>query len=133
MSKNKNTPIEAEDIPDEDLLYHRIHKNLLINCKDNEIPAGAIRNTGFCNPPGMSTDWSKYSTPTQTKDRGPQDPEKYKVISMPVGDVRIISEQSVEHTPTINNPAHSTIFGPKDSSHPEIRIKFTRIATLLVD
>lgn len=125
--------IEVEEIPGKDLLYHRLHKNFFKNQpEDNKfIRPGAIKNTGNANPPGMSTDWAKYSTPAETRNRGAQSPDKYEVIKMIVGDVRKIPEQSVRHTPSNNNDAHTTIFGPKDSNHPEYRIMFTRVATLL--
>lgn len=123
--------VKAEHISDEDLLYHRLHNNFFRGKK--EIPPGAIKNTGTCNPPGMSTDWSKYSTPTETRNRGKQPPENYQVIRMVVGEVRKIQEQSVEHTPSKNNFAHTTVYGPKDANHAEIRVKFTRVAKLLSD
>jgi hypothetical protein len=123
--------IKSEHIPDEDWLYHRVHENHFR--KGDDLPPSAIGNTGFCIPPGMSTDWSKYSTPVQTKNRGKQPPENYRVIKMMVGDVRNITEQVVQHTPSEENDSHTTIYGPKDSKHPEIRVKFKRITKLLSD
>lgn len=120
---------EAENVPNEDFLYMRVHKGFF---HPRHIPfAPAIfKNNGE----GMSTDWSKYSTPNDTRNRVKQFgkmPENYAVIEMLVADVKSIENQTVEHTPDIPNlnRAHTDVFGEKDE---EVRLKFSRIAQNIV-
>jgi hypothetical protein len=56
-----------EPVPDADLLFMRVHRNYIQNGKPN---VGVFINHGEGAQEGMSTDWSKYSTPEQTKKRG---------------------------------------------------------------
>src|SRR5437870_13118924 len=63
------TTWEAEEIPNEDFLFMRVHHSYLDD--DGESIPGAFRN----QPPkigGMSTDWQKYSTPEHTIARARQ-------------------------------------------------------------
>lgn len=103
---------ESEHIPDEDLLYRRVHKNYYLTAEIpfDEIPPGAIKNDGNA----MSTDWSKYAEPDDTRRRLGK-PEDYAVIAMPVGKVRAIPNQNVTHTPDMvhNNRAHTDVAGEK--------------------
>lgn len=109
-----------EEIPEEDLLYMRIPQ-ALINAHGEPEPGA------FINHPkdgGMSTNWSKYSTPSQTLS-GARKPGA-KVTQMLVGEVIGLPGQRVEHTPDCQsmNRAHTDVFGDKT---PEVRMKFTRI------
>lgn len=120
---------QSENIPNEDFLYIRVHKGYFVP-KYIPFAPGAFKDQGG----GMSTDWSKYSTPNETRNRVKQFgklPENYAVIEMLVADVRAIENQIVEHTPDIPNlnRAHTDIFGEKDE---EVRLKFSRIAQNIV-
>jgi hypothetical protein len=71
---------------------------------------------------GMSTDWEKYSTPQQTRERA-KNPADNAVIGLPVGPVTKIPLE-VKHTPDIErmNRAHTDIIGDKKRP-PEVRVK----------
>jgi len=115
---------EAEAIPDEDLLYIRVHKNQVMN---GEPILGVFKNRPVPlhpeKPSAMSTDWSRYATPWETRDRSRSSrPEDNGVISLEVGWVRRIYRQRVDHTPRFhqpedpadpNNRAHADVAGPK--------------------
>ncbi|MBA7656342.1 hypothetical protein ES703_64266 [subsurface metagenome] len=106
-----------EEIPNNDFLYYRIHKNWVI---DGIIAPGVFRNRGK----GMSTDWSKYSTPVKSRQCA-RKPEENGVVRMNVGEVRDIPNQIVEYSPIPHNRFHTDVYGVKDE---EVRIKFRRIA-----
>lgn len=100
---------EREEIPDEDRLYMRVHKNWI---RDGDLNPGTFRN----NQGGMSTDWSKYSDPERTKDRVinyEKDPDNYGVLSMNVGQVRDIPDQVIIHKPLDENRSHTDVEGVK--------------------
>ena len=60
----------------------------------------------------MSTDWSKYATPEQTRaGKGIESAANYAVTSLPVGRVRRIELLSVVHEPTEDNDAHTHVLG----------------------
>ncbi len=94
--------------------------------RNGSISPGAFRNHGK----GMSTDWEKYTTPRETRQRAKQ-PERNGVIRLHVGSVRELPEQQVEHTPDVQqaNRAHTDVFGKKDE---EVRVKLRRIAEVVV-
>lgn len=114
----------VEDIPAEALLYMRVHK---MWCRDGDVLPGAFSNHGDdTGRPGMSTDWEKYSTPEDTRNRTKRDPLNYGVVKMIAGRVRGIPDQTVEHTPVHpDNRAHTDVFGDKDSN-PEVRVLLRR-------
>jgi|AntRauTorcE11897_2_1112592.scaffolds.fasta_scaffold50075_2 hypothetical protein len=100
---------EREEIPDEDRLYMRVHKNWI---RDGDLNPGTFRN----NQGGMSTDWSKYSDPERTKDRVinyEKDPDNYGVLSMNVGQVLDIPDQVIIHKPLDENRSHTDVEGVK--------------------
>ncbi len=99
-----------------------IHKNLLT--PDGDVPPNAFRDHGG----GMSTDWSKYSTPAKTRERRPK-PTENLVVQMEVGRVRGIAGQSVEHSPLLENRAHTDVLGEKDT---EARVMLRRAAAIVV-
>jgi len=107
-----------EKIPNIDSLFMRIHKN---HFQQDEIITVAFKNHD------MSTDWSKYSTPSDTQKRvklNNKDPNNYGVISMNVGKVRNIDGQTVEHKPAPENRAHTEVIGEKIT---KVRVQFLRI------
>ncbi len=109
-----------EEIPNADSLYMRIHKNYF---QQDEIIPGTFKNHGE----GMSTDWSKYSTPIETQKRvelHKKNPNNYGVISMNVGKVRQVDKQTVEHRPVIDNRGHTEVIGEKTT---EARYHFLSI------
>jgi hypothetical protein len=112
-------PLEA--IPDDALLYMRIHRDHVDASDGIPIP-GAFRNR--CD--GMSTDWNKYSTPRETRARG-RVPSDNGVVRLVVAEVRGVPGQTVKHTPDVasRNRAHTDVFGEKD---PEVRMKLRRLS-----
>jgi hypothetical protein len=118
-----------ENIPDEDVLFYRVHCNDM----DGEKPKpGAFRNHPRGDPnSGMSTNWSKYCSAEQTRQNAPQSPQNYAVVQLGVGKVREIPGQTVKHTPNIalNNRSHTDVFGEKNT---EVRLKFMERYTLLL-
>jgi hypothetical protein len=76
----------------------------------------------------MSTDWEKYATPEETRNRATKNSGIYGVVSMVTGEVRKVPNQKVEHTPNYpTNRAHTDVFGDK-SSDPEVRVLLRRIS-----
>jgi hypothetical protein len=71
----------------------------------------------------MSTDWHRYATPAETRDRG-RVPAENGVVSLQVGHVRSL-RQLVEHTPSDANRAHTDVIGEKSD---EVRMKLRRLA-----
>ena len=121
-----NEPWSIDDIPDEDLLFMRVHKNEIQG--DKPVP-GVFRNRGERDQEGMSTDWSHHSTAEQTKLRATNQAWKGGVIEMVVGDVRKIPRQTVVHAPLPDNRAHTNVKGPKSGSveGTQVRYLFMRI------
>jgi len=73
----------------------------------------------------MSTDWERYSTPSETKERSPA-PEDHGVVRLLVRGVRNLPGQTVCHRPEPQNRAHTDVLGPKDE---EVRLKLARLST----
>jgi hypothetical protein len=116
----------------------RVHKNHIE--PTGQILLIAFRNHGNPNDPGlepgMSTDWQKYSSPEECRERASdfgKDPERYEVIQMNVGQIRGIPNQRVEHTPIHKpdnspphlNRAHTDVFGEKDE---EARLELFKLS-----
>jgi hypothetical protein len=127
------SPWDKEPIPDDAILYMRVHKNWL---DDNGEPKpGAFRNHPTRSD-GMSTDWNKYATPEECRLRG-RTPDDNAVVQFSVEDVRGIPEQIVEHTPIyepLSNPplfnrAHTDVFGEKST---EVRFHFMKIYSFII-
>lgn len=93
---------------------------------DGGFAPGAFRNQGE----GMSTDWEKYATRRETRERAPK-PELNAVVQLQVGRVREVPGQEVEHTPDVErrNRAHTDVFGEKDE---EARTLLRRIAKVVI-
>jgi hypothetical protein len=141
------TKLEKEFIPDEDKLYCFIHQ-ANVNYKTGKPRAAAFQNTPKTGD-NLSCDWSKYTTPEETRLRvGKQfkagttefkNPDLYGVVSLNVGIMRFPElGQRVEHDPIFNTPeitgqpnnvAHSIIIGEKDE---EIRLKMVDYANWLI-
>jgi hypothetical protein len=122
-------PWPAEEIPDADSLYMRVHRNDIVH---GELKPGVFRNrpdpTRPDRPPAMSTDWSRHANPDDTRIRAESSaPQDNGVISLNSGRVRSIYRQWIEHTPkadasgdpTKGNRAHTDVFGPKSPKEVE--------------
>lgn len=120
----------AEEIPDDHKLYMRVHRNNVVN---RELTPVALRDHA---PPnggraGMSTDWCRYSSPEETRQRAKSSPDNYGVVEMVVSVVRAIPGVVVEHTPEPKNRAHTDVFGDKKDQ--EIRVRLTRACHWVID
>lgn len=84
----------------------------------------------------MSTDWSKYSTPEETRGRvrSGRSPDDYGVLRMNVGEVRGIPSQAVNHKPLDDNRAHTNVTGPTGNKTEVTRIRylFSRIGEWVI-
>lgn len=118
----------VEDLPDRDNLYLRVHRRWFGT--DDALDLGCFRNQPDERTGGMSTDWSRYATPEQTRTRA-RSPIDNAVVALTVGDVRTIPGQRVEHSPTIDNRAHTDVWGAK-SHDPEVRRRYSRIARMVL-
>lgn len=108
----------TEDIPDEAVLYRRIHRSY---CLDGELTAGAFR----FKDGRMSVNWAKYASAEKTQREAPA-PAQNGIVQMVCGEVRHQPpELKVEHTPLATNQAHSDVLGENDE---EIRLKLYRLA-----
>jgi len=76
----------------------------------------------------MSTDWEKYSTAQEARNRAKK-PNENGVVKLNAGKVRELQGMSVRHTPESSNRAHSEVFGEKT---PEIRVKLNRLAEWVI-
>ncbi len=115
----------SEPIPDVDLLYMRVHHKQIDN--------GNVLTGAFVDRNGMSTDWCKYSTPEQTRDRG-RVPADNAVVSLPVGGVRSIPGLTVVHSPISDPPnrAHTDVHGVTGANKTEARLKLRRICKIVI-
>ena len=108
-----------EDIPDGDRLFYRVHRSL---CRRGEIGVNVFRHQGD----GMSTDWEKYSTPEESRNRAKK-PLENAVVSLIAGEVAKIPGQQIEHTPIPRNRSHADVFGEKNV---EVRVHLRRLAVV---
>jgi hypothetical protein len=118
-------PVEV--IPDDDELFMRVHRRWFNEAGD--LDAGCFQNHPKKSG-GMSTDWSRYSTPGETRRRAQRsEPADNVVVALSVGRIRVIPGQTVIHAPiqdepdSADNRAHTEVFGPKNA---ETRIHFLR-------
>jgi hypothetical protein len=123
-----NWPIEI--IPNKDFLYRRVHNNLLLISRNfDEIPPYAFKDNN-----GISTEWNKYSTPEETRQRA-LDPKKNGVIKIKVEIIRQFQNFSVNHAPIPLNRAHSNINGLKTykkEDQTDIRKRLSRAAEWII-
>lgn len=106
----------TEAIPDNDLLYYRVHIN---NAPDGVLHPGVFREQSG----SMSTDWSKFSTPEATRLRAKSGPAVNGVMTLHVGGVRSVSGLTVDHNPLDSNQAHTDVKGieAKHGTPPEVQ------------
>src|SRR5687768_13729856 len=110
-------PWPTADVPDQDALFMRVFRDMM---RDDQINPGCFKDLPRAGD-GMSTNWSRYSTPAETRAGGPKPASEYGVIEMNVGEVRRIPDQRVVHDPLPHNRAHTLVHGPKGSHHPRLR------------
>lgn len=117
----------VEDIPDGDRLFMRIYRNFYDFADGRPLPT-AFRDHGG----SMSTDWEKYSTAEETRNRvdPSKDPLDNAVIALVVQRVRAIRGLRVEHSPDYahHNRAHVDVFGDKKA--PGVRLTLSQICTV---
>ena len=92
--------------------------------------SGGIRAGAFTDHKGgMPTDWSKYSSPEETRvcasDLSPQEPA---VVALSMGKVRSLG-LIVEHDPLLGNRAHTNVIGEEDT---KVRLKLTCVCQIVV-
>lgn len=117
---------EIEAIPDQDRLYMRIHRQY-IN-PDGTLQPGAFRDHGG----SMSTDWNKYRSAQDTL-KDAKEPSINAVISMNVGEIRLIPGQAVQHDPMPDNRAHTGVIGPKTTKERVLYTDIYRFEIYLAD
>jgi hypothetical protein len=116
----------VEQIPDPDRTFMRVHVQWL-RPPTRALHAGVFREIEGA----ISTDWEKYSTAKETRDRG-RNPGQNGVIALVTGNVRGIEGLSVKHEPLPSNRAHSGIHGlTQPGSLPAEESKTKRRALLL--
>lgn len=111
-----------EEVPDADDLCMRIHRTWFK--PDRTIIPKAFQNHGGA----MSTDWSKYAAPEQTRLRA-RSAEDNAVARRGVGQIRSVPRQRIDHSPLTDNRAHTDVSGDKDA---EARIMLRRIAEIVL-
>lgn len=120
----------VEDIPDTDVVYYRIHRSLLV---DGGIRGNCFREQGatedLARPRSISTDWSRYSSPKESRARAGR-PLDNLIVSLAVGALRAIDELTVAHSPVAGNRAHTDAFGV--GRDPEIRDRPREMAEILL-
>ncbi len=112
---------EIENIPNDNLLYYRVHHRDVD--REGNLSPGAFRERDG----GMSTDWNKYSTPEEAQQRA-RNPLDNGIVRFLVGDIRAI-ELMVKHDPLykpdqhIFNRAHTNVIGIDGVRKVEMRLK----------
>ena len=125
----------CEEIPDGDHLLDRVHRQWLR--KNGSLAPGFFQNRPDERSGAMSTDWSKYSTPDETRDRA-KTPHDNAIGRLIVADVRSIPEQVVVHTPIQyhselpDNRFHTDIQGPKEETDLDIQDQFASICSIVL-
>ncbi len=116
----------AEVIPDTDWVFMRAHQ---IYFPEGELEPGVFKD----HNDGMSVNLDKYATAEQTKLQAKQ-PHKNAIITTPVIGIRKIKPLGVEHTPELENRAHSDVRGlPRDHEQlTETRISLLRISKIVL-
>lgn len=120
---------EVEEIPDEDLIFHRVHQNSYIDAlrgsanPKHPIPANVFRFREYCS---LSCNWSEYSSPEDTQEKGSDSPENYGVLEFDVHQVRE-KQLGVIHTPCDDNQAHCSIEKTEEQCEMQIRFDLQEI------
>jgi hypothetical protein len=103
-----------EDIPDDGLLYIRVHKQ-------NITKDGAIRLAAFSDqkdpsvpddPGALSSSWKKYCETPELARAKARRPIDNGVAGASAGEIRKVP-QMVEHKPFVDDQAHTNICGEK--------------------
>lgn len=118
--KDEEYPWPVEEIPDNDSVFLRVHKTWRKKSDGSIAPSAFKPHDG-----GMSTDWEKYSTAEETRQRGKPPVTNYAVVSLEVASVRKIDGLQVKHSPLIDNRSHSDVTG---GDVDEARVLLRRIA-----
>lgn len=120
------TPLTEEAIPDADSLYMRVHRTAFA-------PSGTVRPEAFRDrdDTGMSTDWSRYATPEETRSRAKVASEN-GVIAMNAGKVRRIAGLTVRHSPLPDNRAHADVRGVYGADKVRVRAELLLIASVVL-
>ncbi len=106
----KELLLKIKNIPDEDFLFRNVNLKLIRIPRGysiDEVPINAFRDE---QGDGISTAWDKYSSAKKLK-RMAKMPKFNGVIKMKTGNIRKISQLSVQHKPTMRNYGHSLIMG----------------------
>jgi hypothetical protein len=119
MSQTTPAGLVIEEIPDTDSLYYRVHKNNVL--PNGQVVPGAFKELGEGEAKGMSTDWSKYSTPELSRQRA-RNPDSNGIISFAIKAVREIP-LTVRHAPLPENIAHAHIIGIPETDPPKTKIR----------
>jgi hypothetical protein len=96
----------VEEIEDGEVLYRRVHRNWFF-------PNGTL-NPGAFRDYEMSTDWQRYSSAEEARQRA-RKPNETAIVSLVVGEVRRIDGQRVQHAPVSDNRAHTNVIGDKST------------------
>lgn len=130
INTNMQSPWPVEDIQGKDWLYLRVHRN---NFRDGKPTIGAFKEHGE----GLSTDWSKYSGPNDSRRRG-KIPSDNGVIGFQVQNLNAITGIRIQHDPLFygpsdekNNRAHTNIKGV-ELNKPESRVALSRCYQLFI-
>ncbi len=106
---------DIEEIHNDNKLFYRIHKDYII---DGKLTHGVFEEKGN----GMSTDWEKYSTPTDSVCRAKK-PIDNGIVSFMVGDIRNIN-LAVTHKPSEKNRSHSIVKGKEKKIQQDTEVRF---------
>lgn len=114
----------VEEIPDDDILYYRIHKNVIEQAKSsghsaNKLPPEVFRYQGG----DLSVQWKKYTTAQAARGGGRSPAHENGIVEFTAGPVRGDGHKVV-HSPSSRSRAHSSIRG----NEPDVRITLSRIA-----
>lgn len=118
-------PHPIEEIPDDDLVYYRIHHSLLVK---GELHYNCFRKQGE----SMSTDWNKYSDAETSLKRKLKNVGFNAIVSGNVGEIREIREpnQNALHVthdpmnpPPEDNRSHTGVTGLHDKGELKISVR----------
>ena len=111
---------DVEEIPDKDRLFYRIHKSFF---RGGKLLPGVFREIGD----GMSADWEKYATPTESVCRA-KVPTDNGIASFEARDIRNMNLEVI-HKPSKKNRSHSIVKGKEKmiKDDPEIRFKLLKL------
>ena len=100
------TTFEVEEIPDGDKLFYRVNDKTLR--QGSEIHAGCFRQQGAGEQRGMSTDWERYSSAEQCRNRARR-PLENSIVSFTKGGLERINGVDVFHAPEKDNRSHANV------------------------